>query len=115
MRVFVSFLKSPVGSTYYLEGLRIALGIMGGDDDHTVEVAFIGKGVRCAMRGVDRSYGKGLFDMFQKNAAGKLFYVDRESLEEQGIPESELDENYHVTSRGELSKKMLCADVTMSF
>ena len=115
MRVFVSFLKSPVGTTYYLEGLRIALGILGGDDDHDVEVAFIGKGTRCALRGVDKSYGKGLFDMFQKNASGKRFYVDRESLKEQGIAESDLDENYEVTSREELSKKMLSADITMSF
>jgi sulfur relay (sulfurtransferase) DsrF/TusC family protein len=115
MRVFVSFLKSPVGTTYYLEGLRIALGIVGGDDDHTVEVAFIGKGARSAMKGVDKSYGKGLFDMFQKNPAGKLFYVEKESLDDQGISESELDENYQVASREELSKKMFSADVTMSF
>jgi sulfur relay (sulfurtransferase) DsrF/TusC family protein len=115
MKVFVSFLKSPVGTTYYLEGLRVTLGVMGGDGDHSVDVAFIGNGVRCALKGVDRSYGKVLFDMFQKNEAGKIFYVERESLLEQGIAETELDGNYQVVSRRELSKKMLSADLTMSF
>lgn len=115
MKVFVSFLKSPVGTTYYLEGLRVALGIMGGEEDHSVEVAFIGKGVRCALEGVDKSYGKGLFDMFQKNTSGKRFYVERESLLREGIAESELDSDYEPISREDLSKKMRQADVTLSF
>lgn len=115
MKVFVSFLKSPVGTTYYLEGLRVSLGIMGGTDDHNVDVAFIGKGARCALKGVDKSYGKSLFELFKKNASGKRFYVEAESLREQGIAESELDEDFEIASRDELSKKMLNADVTMSF
>jgi sulfur relay (sulfurtransferase) DsrF/TusC family protein len=115
MEVFVSFLKSPVGDTYYLEGLRIALGIMGGSEEHNVIVAFIGKGARCALKGVDRSYGKSLFELFQKDSNGKRFYVERESLMEQGITESELDEDFQMLSRDELRKKMMLADVTLSF
>ena len=115
MNVFVSFLKSPVGTTYNVEGLRVALGTMGGDDDHYVTVAFIGKGVRCALKGVDKSYGKGLIEMFQKNSGGKRFYVEQESLMMEGISESELDEDFQVTSRADLGRKMLQADLTMSF
>jgi len=115
MNVFVSFLKSPVGSTYYLEGLRVALGIMGGTDEHSVTVAFIGKGSRCALKGVDRSYAKSLFELFQKNSDGKRFYVERESLREQGISESELDDDFQISSREDLRKKMLAADVSLSF
>ena len=115
MKVFISFLKPPVGSTYYLEGLRIALGIMSGTEEHIVTVAYIGRGAKCALKGVDRSYAKSLFELFQKNADGKLFYVEGESLREQGISESELDEDFQISSRDELRKKMLLADITLSF
>ena len=115
MKVFVSFLKSPVGSTYYLEGLRIALGIMGGSEEHSVTVAYVGKGARCSLKGVDRSYGRSLIELFQKNPNGKRFYVDADSLKEEGISESELDGDFEVVSRDELRKQMLQADVALSF
>ncbi|MDG6995633.1 MAG: DsrE family protein [Nitrososphaerota archaeon] len=114
-KVFISFLKSPVGSTYYLEGTRIALGILSGNEEHEVTIACLGNGVRCAIRGVDRSYASSLLDMFGQNESGKRFYVEKESLREEGISESELDERFAVASREELSKKMIDADLTFSF
>lgn len=114
-RVFISFLNSPVGNTFYLEGLRLALGALSGSEDHDVTVVYLGKGARCALKGVDKSYAAGLIDLFKKNAAGKRFYVERESLNQEGISESELDESFEVTTRDELRKKMLKADVTFSF
>ena len=114
-KVFVSFLRSPVGSTYYLEGIRIALGILSGNEEHEVTVAYLGKGVRCALREVDRSYAASMLDLFEKNEAGKRFYVEKESLDAEGISETELDENFAAASRQELSKKMLEADLTLSF
>lgn len=114
-KVFISFLRSPVGSTYYLEGTRIALGILSGDDEQEVTIACLGNGVRCALRGVDRSYASNLLDSFGQNDAGKRFYVEKESLDEEKILESELDERFAVASREELRKKMLEADLTFSF
>ncbi len=98
-KVFISFLRPPVGSSYYIEGLRLALGILGGTEEHDVTIAHLGKGVACALKGVDRSYAQSLLELFQKDAAGNLFYVERESLEEAGISESELDEGFAVASR----------------
>ena len=114
-RVFISFLRSPVGTTYYLEGVRIALGILGGDEEHEVTLAYLGNGVRSALRGVDRSYAASLLDLFEKNESGRKFYVEAEALKEQGIAESELDENFQISSRDDLKKRMLIADVTLSF
>ncbi|MDG6997904.1 MAG: DsrE family protein [Nitrososphaerota archaeon] len=114
-RVFISFLNSPVGSTFYLEGLRLALGTLSGSEDHNVTVAYLGRGARCALKGVDKSYAVGLIELFKKNAAGKRFYVDKESLSQEAISESELDESFEVTTRDELRKKILEADVTFSF
>ena len=114
-KIFISFLRSPVGGTFYLEGLRIAGGSLSGDEDHELTIAYLGAGVRCALKGVDMSYAKSMIDLFQKDISGKRFYVEKESLDDNGLSEMELDGNFGVKSRDELSKKMLEADVTFSF
>lgn len=114
-KVFISFISSPVGSTFYLEGLRLALGILSGSEDHEVTVAYLGKGARCALRGIDLSYAAGMIDLFKKNSSGKRFYVERESLVEEAILDSELDQNFEVATRDALRKKLLEAEVTFSF
>jgi sulfur relay (sulfurtransferase) DsrF/TusC family protein len=114
-KVLVSFLRSPVGSTYYLEGVRIALGIMSGEEEHEVTVAYLGSGVRCALKGVDRSYSKSLVDLLKKSVVNGRFYVEKESLDLEGITEKELDDGFAVASREELRKMMSGADLTLSF
>jgi sulfur relay (sulfurtransferase) DsrF/TusC family protein len=113
-KVFLAFLRHPVGSSYYPEGLRLALGALGGAEEHELTVAHIGKGVYCALRGVDRSYAQALLDLFPRDPDGRLFLVERESMEEEGVPESELDDGFAVVSRDELRERMLGADVTFS-
>ena len=108
-------MRSPVGSSYYIEGLRLALGILGGDEEHEVAIAHIGKGVRCALRDVDRAYANGFIEFFLSNEDGKKFYVERESLEAEGLLESELDDNFAVVSRDFLAEKLLQADFVLSF
>jgi|GEM_PF-579495 sulfur relay (sulfurtransferase) DsrF/TusC family protein len=113
-KVFVAFLRSPVGSVYYVEGLRVAAGALSGDEDHSVTVAYIGKGVRCALKGVDRSYSVKFLEFFPEEA-GKRFLVEKESLLEEGIDERDLGEDFAVASRDELRRMMLEADLCMSF
>jgi sulfur relay (sulfurtransferase) DsrF/TusC family protein len=114
-KVFLSFLRSPVGSSFYIEGLRFALGILGGEEEHDVTIAHIGKGVRCAVKGVDRSYASEFVELFQSDDEGKRFYVEKESLDAEGLSESALDYNFAVVSREFLTKKMSQADFALSF
>jgi sulfur relay (sulfurtransferase) DsrF/TusC family protein len=114
-KVFLTILRSPVGSSYYIEGLRLALGILGGSEDHDVTIAHIGSGVRCALRGVDRSYVAELVDFFKQDGDGKRFCVEKESLDEQGLLESDLDGDFAVVPRGVLRKLMFEADFALSF
>jgi len=114
-KVFISMLRPPVGTSYYVEGLRMALGILGGTDEHAITIAHVGKGVLCALKGVDRSYAQDFFELLPKDSAGHLFYAERESLKEEGISESELDGGFGVASREELRQKMLQADAVFSF
>jgi sulfur relay (sulfurtransferase) DsrF/TusC family protein len=114
-KVFISIIRPPVGTSYYVEGLRLALGILGGEEEHEVTVAHIGRGVMGALKGVDRSYAKEFLDLFPRNGVGSLFFVERESLEEQGVAPTDLAEGFAVASRDELRRKMLGADATFSF
>ena len=114
-KVLVTFLRSPVGTTFYLEGVRIALGILSGDEEHEVTVAYVGTGVRCALKGVERSYSKSLLDLLKKAVVNERFYVERESLETEGMSEEELDEGFVAASREDLQRAMSSADVTLSF
>jgi sulfur relay (sulfurtransferase) DsrF/TusC family protein len=111
----MAFLRPPVGSSYYIEGLRLTLGVIGGTEEHEITVAHIGKGVACALKGVDRSYAKGTLDLFPRDSAGNAFLVERESLEREGFSESDLEAGFAVRSRDELRERMLEADATFSF
>ena len=113
--VFVSFLKPPIGTSFHLEGTRIALGILSGDVDHELTVAYVGKGVRCALSGVDTSYTKGILDSLKKEISGGQFYVEKESLESERISEKEVGEGFSVVPRKRIQELMSAADVTLSF
>jgi sulfur relay (sulfurtransferase) DsrF/TusC family protein len=113
--VFVSFLKPPISTAFHLEGVRAALGILSGDEDHEVTVAYIGKGVRCALRGVDASYTKSMLVNLKQSIAGGRFYVEKESLEAEHISEKELGEDFAVVPRKRIREMMTSADVTLSF
>lgn len=93
----------------------MALGVLGGTEDHAVTLAHVDRGVECARKGVSRSYAQDLLELLPKDPAGNTFYVEKESLEAEGIAESELDEGFAVASRSELREKMRQADVTFSF
>lgn len=73
--------------------------MLSGDEDHKVTAAFIGKGSRCSIRGVDQSYAVKFLEFFPEQA-GKKFYVEEESLMQQGIDRSQLAEEFVVVSEG---------------
>jgi sulfur relay (sulfurtransferase) DsrF/TusC family protein len=54
-------------------------------------------------------------ELFQKDGAGNVFYVERESLAEEGVSKSELAEGFGIASRDELREKMLSSDAVFSF
>ena len=113
--VFIAFLKPPISTSFHLEGIRVALGILSGDEDHEVTVAYIGKGVRCALKDVDTAYTKSMLDLLRKDIAGGQFYVEKESLDAEHISEKELGDSFAVLPRRRLHGMMAAADVMLSF
>jgi sulfur relay (sulfurtransferase) DsrF/TusC family protein len=112
--IFVTFLRSPVSSAYFVEGLRVSAGMLSGEESHKVTVAFVGKGARCAVKGVDRSYATKFLEYFPEEQ-GKKFLVEEESLRDEGIDPATLASEFAVTPRAEISKRMLKAQLCLSF
>jgi len=110
-RVVFTFNRAPFGSVYYTEGLRAAVGVISGIDEHQVDLIYLGEGVRFALKGVDRSdtamYLNTLADY------GYKLKVERESLTGLGIPESELASDAEVISRSQVLELIKNADLTI--
>ena len=113
-KILVLFLRPPVSSAYFVEGLRVSAGMHSGDDDHTVTAAFVGKGARCSVKGVDRMYATKFLEFFP-DVGGKKFLVEEESVREEGVDPKIIADDFAVAPRAEISKLMLEADLCLSF
>ncbi len=123
--------RAPYGSIYALEGLEVVL--IGAAFDQECSMAFIGDGVFQLVKGQDTSEtGMKNFSPAYR-ALGDYdvnrLYVDRESLAERGLDESDLmeltyedeDDDYaekpsiRIVSRAELARLMDEQDVLLNF
>ena len=112
--ILVLFMRPPVSSALFVEGLRVSAGMLSGDESHKVTVAFLGRGARCALQGVDRMYATKFLEFFP-DQGGKKFLVEEESLKEEGIDPSGLASDFAVAKRAEIGRLMLQADLCLSF
>ena len=111
--VLITFNHAPYGSIFYNEGLRAVVGVTSGIDEHTVNVLYLGDGAYFLLRGVDRLDSQKYLSTLAK--AGYQLLVEREALQERGIPESALAEDTQIISRQEAVDLIGRADVTIDF
>ena len=109
--------KAPYGTIYALEGLEVVLISAAFDQD--VSLAFLDDGVYQVLAGNDPS-GIGMKNFSPTYRAlddydiTKL-YVERESLQERGLPEDGFVVPVSVVSRAEMAAIMSQQDVVLSF
>ena len=111
--VLFTFSHAPYGSIFYTEGLRAVVGVTSGIDEHTVDVVYLGDGVRYAVKGLDRTDSAKYLGTLNK--LGYKLRVEKESLEAQGIPASQIAEDVEVIPRAEVLNLIKKADVTIDF
>lgn len=112
-RAVIALHHSPHSSAYLAEGLRAAVGIMAGDDEHMVEVVFLGDGVYGMLVGMDRRpWARHLAALVKQ---GVRLRVEKESLEALGISPQELAPEAEVVPRSRVSLMMSGADFTVDF
>ena len=112
-RVLITLNHAPYGSIWYTEGLRAAVGVTAGIDEHAVDVLYLGDGAFFALSGVDRADSVRYLDTLA--GMGHSLHVERESLEARGIAESEVADDIKVISRAEALALVHAADATLDF
>ena len=111
--VLVTFNHLPYGSIYYSEGLRAAVGVTSGIDEHTVDLLYLGDGVHFALKDVDRADSLRYLTTLAKQ--GVKLRVEREALQARGISEADLADDVEVIDRSQALDLIRRADLTMDF
>lgn len=112
-KIMVAFLNRPFGTIHYVEGLRASLGIASGWDEHELFLIFMGEGAYYALKGVSKT--DVLKYMNTLNKLGFGLHVERESLQELGIDEKDVSEEFKILSRKEVFELMKEQDFTVDF
>lgn len=112
-KVVVMITHPPFGSIYYTEGLRAAVGVTSGIDEHTVDVLLLGDGVYYALNNVDRKDSAKYIQTL--TGINSSIYAEEESLKERGINSKELSLFVRVISRKEALRLLLDANHTIDF
>lgn len=112
-RVLITFNRAPLGSIHYTEGLRAAVGVTSGIDEHSVDIVYLGDGVYFTLAGVDRSNSKLYLGTLE--TLGYSLKVERESLAARGLAETDLASDAQLISREEVLDLIRQADVTIDF
>jgi sulfur relay (sulfurtransferase) DsrF/TusC family protein len=111
--VLITFNHAPYGSIYYTEGLRAAVGVTGGIDEHTVDVLYLGDGVYFALKDVDRSDSARYLATL--SALGVKLKVDQEAMQARSIGKSDLADDVEVIGRDQALELVRRADLTIDF
>ena len=111
--VVITFNRAPYGSIFYTEGLRAAVGVTSGIDEHTVDLLYLGDGVHFARKDLERTDSAKYLATL--SAQGVNLKVKREDLEARGISESELAADVEAISRDQALALIRGADLTIDF
>lgn len=111
--VLITFNHLPYGAVYYSEGLRAAVGVTSGIDEHTVDLLYLGDGVHYATKAVDRTDSARYLATLAKQ--GVKLQVEREALKARNIAESDLAEDVEVVDRAHALELIRRADLTLDF
>ncbi|HHT9120072.1 MAG TPA: DsrE family protein [Candidatus Hypogeohydataceae bacterium YC41] len=111
--VLITINRPPYGSIYYTEGLRAAVGVTSGIDENIVTVVYLGDGSYFTLKGVDRKDTDKYLSTLKKQ--GTRLIVQKESLQERGIKESEIETDFEILPTKEILDLMQRVDFTMDF
>ncbi len=108
-KVVITFSKPPYGKAHFIEGLRLASGMS--FNEHRTKLIFLGKGVWCALKNVNRAPAQQFLEVIKES--GYPLYVERESLKENGIDERDIDNMFRVVSEEEVAAMIRESDIQL--
>ncbi len=111
--VLITMNHAPYGSIYYTEGLRAAVGVTSGIDEHTVDVLYLGDGAYFALKDTERTDSNRYLATLAK--LGARLKVERESLDALGLRDRDLAEDVEVIDRSAALDLVRASDLTIDF
>src|SRR3990172_8387459 len=87
-KVLLLYNRPPHGTIFADEGLRAALGVTSGIDEHREDIVFLGDGVYFTLKGVERATTSKYLASLDKQ--GTKPKAEKESLEARGINAADL-------------------------
>ena len=113
-KVAITISGAPHGTNKVQEGLRMAVGLCAGEDEHDVSMIFCGDGVYSVLS--DIIWDEVCENCWKMMRKLKLkLYVDSESMEERGIQEADMDEPMEIINRKDINRMINFADFHMNF
>ncbi len=111
--VLITLNNAPYGKIYHSEGLRAAVGVTSGIDEHTVDLVLLGDGVYFGLKDVSRADSAKYLGTLTKD--GRHLKADAEALHARGIKNEELAPDVDPISRKDVLALIAKADVTIDF
>lgn len=111
-KVLVSIHRAPHGTIFAAEGLRAAVGLTAGIDEHEVDVVYQGDGVYFTLRDVDRAETTRYLDTLKTKTSATI-YVDGDALAARGLSKDDVADDIQVIGRAEVLDLFRAADVNL--
>jgi sulfur relay (sulfurtransferase) DsrF/TusC family protein len=112
-RILVTIHHPPFGSMFFSEGLRAAVGISSGLDEHLVDLLFMGDGVFCGLKDADYKDLQRFF--MQLRSVSSSFFLEEEALGERGLKPENVSSDFKILSRREIVGKLKEYDFNLDY
>jgi len=112
-KILVTLHHPPFGGTFFAEGLRAAVGISSGFDEHVVDLLFMGDGVFCGLGSIDYRELQRFFMTLKSVKAS--FFLEEEALAERGLKPAEVSPDFTLVNRGQIIDKLKEYDLNIDY
>ena len=113
-QLLVLFQHPPIGTIYYAEGLRLAMGVATmSKEEHTVEVVYRGDGAYFALQSVDRISAAPFISALLR--AGCVLKVEEESLASRHISHDSVATDIEIINPRKVKELIKQSDFVLDF
>lgn len=113
-QLLILFQHPPIGTIYYAEGLRLAMGVATmGKEEHSVDVVYRGDGAYFALQSVDRIGAAPFISALLR--AGCVLKVEEESLSSRHISHDQVATDMEIINHQKVTELIKQSDFVLDF
>ncbi len=112
--MMILFQHPPIGTIYYAEGLRLAMGVATmSKEEHSVEIVYRGEGAYFALQSVDRISAAPFISALLR--AGCVLKVEEESLARHHISHDSVATDIEIINHQKVKELINQSDFVLDF